>query len=541
MLVYANHLTFEGADAEQAVLKGIGGWLKEQLGFGLHPDQLKEDGEFTGHRGEQRSWLRVFGCYEGEPALCAWVLKHAAEGVRGRQWIVEVGVKKFGGVLEMSCVVKTDEHSTLVAAPVSASQPRVIRYVVNNVLATKDASFAGVVPGEVLRSVGEDTDSYRAFLAEIERRGRNGAIVLVSATREGEYLVNPAELQKTLIGLAQVVQVTRESNSYEMSEILGKQQSAWGGVINVLSMPSASGVVRFRYFLPDAIRAWGEEPQRISQVLAWVTGDTNLARLRMHVRPEGVAQLSMRRRMDKVRAKSAQMDTAQLRQALDEASKQAVEQEKFFNELVEENAGLEGEVSRFKDELEDTRDELRKQEFQLQALKDQLSRAGDAGSGDVDAEALLKLAAQKDEPSPLQCLDVIQQAYGDRCVILESARTSAKRMSRFECGRELLDLLIRLVTSYRDALKDGGDSKARGVFGKNEYAAKESEGVMASPALRRRRTFAYDGEDVEMFRHIKMGIDDDVTSTIRVHFHWDGERERVVIGYCGEHLPVVGR
>ena len=79
-------------------------------------------------------------------------------------------------------------------------------------------------------------------------------------------------------------------------------------------------------------------------------------------------------------------------------------------------------------------------------------------------------------------------------------------MGRFECGRELLDLLIRLVTAYRDALKDGGDSKARGVFGKNEYAAKESEGVMASPALRRRRTFAYSGEEVEMFRHLKIGI-----------------------------------
>jgi hypothetical protein len=82
---------------------------RKQLGFGLHPDQLRQDGEFNGHRGEQRSWLRVHGCYDGEPALCAWVLKHAADGVRGRQWIVEVGVKKFAGTLEVSCVVKTDE------------------------------------------------------------------------------------------------------------------------------------------------------------------------------------------------------------------------------------------------------------------------------------------------------------------------------------------------------------------------------------------------------------------------------------------------
>src|SRR5581483_1489842 len=273
MLVYANHLTFEGADAERAVLKGIGAWLKEQLGFGLHPDQMKVDGEFTGHRGEQRSWLRVHGCYDGDPALCAWVLKHG-DGVHGRQWIVEVGVKKINGAIETSCVVKTDEYSTLVAAPVSASQPRVVRYIVNNVLAAKDARFADAVPGEIIRTIGEDRDSYRGFAAEVERGDRAGAIVLVSATREGEYLVNPEELQKTLIGLAQVVRVVPQANSFEMTEVLGKPWSAWGGAINVLSIPTAAGHVRYRYFLADQINEWGVSGQRISQVLAWVTSNT---------------------------------------------------------------------------------------------------------------------------------------------------------------------------------------------------------------------------------------------------------------------------
>ena len=124
MLVYANHLRVQGADAEWAVFKAIGGWFKQQLGFGLRPDQLKQDGEHYGHRGEHQSWrtsLRIHGCYDGEPALCAWVLKHGDEDVHGRQWIVEVGVKKFAGTLEVSCVVKTDERSTLVSSPVIAT------------------------------------------------------------------------------------------------------------------------------------------------------------------------------------------------------------------------------------------------------------------------------------------------------------------------------------------------------------------------------------------------------------------------------------
>jgi hypothetical protein len=542
MLVYANHLSFRGGDAEQAILKGIGGWLKEQLGFGLHPEQLKQDGEFNGYRGDQRSWLRIHACYDGEPALCAWVLKHAAGNVRGRQWIVEVGVKRFAGVVEVSCLVKTDEYSTLVASPVTPSQPRVIRYIVSNILTANDAAFTGSVPGESLKTVGDDDDSYRAFVAEIERRDRNGAIVLVSATREGEYLLNPAELQKTLIGLAQVVQVSRESNSYTMADILGKQWSAWGGAVNVLSIPSATGLVRFRYFLPDAIRAWGDEAQRTCQVLAWVTGNTNIPRLRVHVRPEGVMQLSMRRRMEQMRAKSREMDVAQLRHALEDASKQVAEQERFFAEIAEENAGLQTELARYKSDLDDASDEFRKREFQIQSLKDQLSCVGSESRGAFDPDALVKLAAQKEDPSPQQCIEVIEQVYGDRCAILESARSSAKRMSRFGCGRELLDLLVRLVTTYREGLMNGGgDSNARQVFGKNEYAAKESELVMATQSLRRRRVFEYNGAPVEMFRHLKIGIGDDVTKTIRVHFHWDADREKIVLGYCGEHLPVSSR
>ena len=228
MLVYANHLRIQGADAEPAVFKAIGGWLKEQLGFGLHPDQLKQDGEYNGRRGENRSWLRIHGCYDGVPSLCAWVLKHADETVQGRQWIVEVGFKKFAGVLEVSCVVKTDESSALVLSPVRASQPRVIRYIAKNVLSANDADFTDAVPGEILRTVGQDRDSYLAFLADIEQRDRDGSIVLVSATHEGEYLVSPSELQRTLVGLAQVVQVLPESNSYEMVEIIGQPRAAWG-------------------------------------------------------------------------------------------------------------------------------------------------------------------------------------------------------------------------------------------------------------------------------------------------------------------------
>ena len=143
-----------------------------------------------------------------------------------------------------------------------------------------------------------------------------------------------------------------------------------------------------------------------------------------------------------------------------------------------------------------------------------------------------------EDVSPLHCLKLIEQVYANRCTVLDSARSSARKMTRFIYGRELLDLLMRLVTMYRDQLLDGGDAKARLVFGKSEYAAKESETVMNNKAMRRQRMFDYSGTKVEMFSHLKIGVEDDPTRTIRVHFHWDGNRRKIVIGYCGEHLPV---
>jgi hypothetical protein len=153
----------------------------------------------------------------------------------------------------------------------------------------------------------------------------------------------------------------------------------------------------------------------------------------------------------------------------------------------------------------------------------------------------LNLAVRPDPPTPFECIELIQSLYGDKCVVLESARESARETDSFVLGRQLLDLLRRLMTEYRTTLMKHGDNEARKVFGKSEYAAKESETVMSNKAMRRQRTFEYEGEFVEMFSHLKIGVEDNVERTIRVHFHWDAKREKIVVGYCGKHLSVAGR
>ncbi|MFO1077934.1 MAG: hypothetical protein U1E73_09450 [Planctomycetota bacterium] len=50
------------------------------------------------------------------------------------------------------------------------------------------------------------------------------------------------------------------------------------------------------------------------------------------------------------------------------------------------------------------------------------------------------------------------------------------------------------------------------------------------------RRFTYNGEPIEMMRHIKIGVKDSVAETFRAHFHWDTETKRIILGHCGRHL-----
>jgi len=324
--------------------------------------------------------------------------------------------------------------------------------------------------------------------------------------------------------------------------VLGRPRSAWDGAINVLYLPTETGYVRGRYFLADAIVEWADtQSARISHVLALVTSNTNISRLRKHIRPEGVMQLALRRRMQAVRVEREQMSTVQLRSTLEELDGRFTEQTKFIDQVLDENSQLEQTISCLNAELEDTKDQLAQEKYTNKALKEQLTRAGAGRNTNVNADELLDLACRTDSPSPLECLNFIEKIYGDRCIILDTAKDSAREADRFLLGRQLLDLLKRLVTDFRDRLMERGDNEARHVFGKDEYAAKESETVMKNREMRRQRMFEYQGEQVEMFRHLKIGVDDNVAKTIRVYFYWDADNEKIVIGYCGKHLSISGR
>jgi hypothetical protein len=446
MLVYANYLEFCGADAEQAIFKAIGGWLKEQIGYGLHPDQLRQDGEYDGKSNGARSWLHIRTAATEDPAFYSWVLTNLDEAVRGRQWVCEVGLRSSGAEHAFSIVLKTEEQSTRVDADVQASRPRLVKYILNNIAQAADADLSGTIPGAVLKTVGESEDSYRSLRAEIERPTRNFPIVLVSPDVDGEYLIDPESLREVLVGLAEVVQVASDFNSYEMEEVLGQPWSAWSGAINVIHMPVSSGFVRGRFFLSREIETWGDsQHERSSKLLAWVTNNTNVPRLRQRIRPDGVVQLALQRRFAAARARATGLDDAGLREEFNALQTLAEEQSQQISEFENERKVLEDQIEKselqylkIEDDLTEARKQVSTHGFEVQALKDLLSQQGGGRSTQFDADRLLAIACRSGEPSPTECLEVIAGLFGDKCLVLDSAYDSAVEMGSFIYGRQLL-------------------------------------------------------------------------------------------------------
>ena len=539
MLVYANFLSLEEVTSSNEVFRSIGGWLKEQLGFGLHPDTLKRRGQHKGQGEYAKSWLRIYATPDGTPEYYAWVLKIPDNSVRGRQWITELGLRISGDLLDLSCVVKTDEISTLVVQQPMASQPRVIRYILKNVSESNCGTFAPSVPGRKLKIVGHFEDSYRGLLAEIEHESRNCPLILVSPRSDGEYLVDPGELQERVFGLAQVVRVSEDFHSVEMENALGQRWSAWDGAINLIRPQNASGVISNSLFLSDAIESWGKSPhEQLSRLLAMVTANTNIPRLRKRISPEGVAQIAMRRYLQNLHHRAAETTASNYQAQLEELTEDVKDGEVFIADLDSYSDDLKEENENLESSLEEVHSALSQKEYEIQGLKAQLKDAGQQKNDQSEIALLVDLARKKNQPSPTQCLQVAQGFYGDRCTVLNTGWQSASKMSRFAHGQKLLDLLVRLVTDYREALLQGGDNQARHCFGPKEFAATESQTILSNKDLARARTFEYEGELVPMFRHLKIGIADDQTKTIRVHFHWDSLARKIVIGHCGAHLPI---
>ena len=210
------------------------------------------------------------------------------------------------------------------------------------------------------------------------------------------------------------------------------------------------------------------------------------------------------------------------------------EEERKIEELRSENFLL-WQALKNKEELEERNNLLEEENF---LLKEESRRAAERRSDTVDLLPLLEVASGfKPKIAPSSCLRLIERMAPERVCILPSAHESAREMDKtFQNGDRLLILLSKLVTRYFDAVSSGADTS--GVFSYQEFSRTESETTLSTQRLASRRKFVYRGETLLMDSHLKIGIANNLRFTLRVYFCYHKPTDKLVIGWCGEHLPI---
>lgn len=121
--------------------------------------------------------------------------------------------------------------------------------------------------------------------------------------------------------------------------------------------------------------------------------------------------------------------------------------------------------------------------------------------------------------------------------VLDSAWESARESAPFLLGRRLLSILMRLVTDAVDQRTEGGDRRLSSVFSTREYCPRETQETLSARDYAKRRTFRYMGEKLLMEQHLRIGNSRDRGRCLRIYFDFAKADGRVLIGWCGRHLP----
>lgn len=532
MLVYANNFVFEPDNGPAQIIQLIAKWAGLRAKGYVDADRLAEgtrelhlkDGSVLSSRATLTDAKQMLYPY----FFCA-KLSHADDKVSGRRWTTEVGIhqENLGKPVTCSILLKTDEVSARVTSPIQVTRPKLVQQLIEN------CRPVGQTPALSVKRL--DENSATAFLREVERNERLYPIVLISCTRNGIYPVKPERLRTVLVGLADVVDVPIDVDTYDLQDVVGRRYIAFGGAINII-FPERRGdrepFIETVMFRPEEIQAIQDDGKGIeSEILAAITHRTNLPYSWRHISMETVSQAVLRGQLLRMieRAKGSD-ESAEYVELLEVADK--------------ELRAKDEEVERLRNDLNAESNEVRKLQADITNLKYALSgrQTADESKNDELAIALAPLriaisAVLKGTPSLGQSLDLVKALYGDRVVVLETAFESAEESDRsgFRHGSKAFELLTKLVTEYWEALADGkGDQQAKAVFGQNAYSANETSVI--SKEGRRRRTFSYRGRDFLMEKHLKHGVKDSLAETLRVHFEWLSDEGKIVIGHCGKHL-----
>jgi hypothetical protein len=162
----------------------------------------------------------------------------------------------------------------------------------------------------------------------------------------------------------------------------------------------------------------------------------------------------------------------------------------------------------------------------------------------ADDEQAAEPVPETPEPdSVVAALEQIEGEFGNDLLILDSAKESA-RASEFARPVEAYQALMAIrdvgnlyFDSVRKGESMGGGAEQLSKRGFNQYSQTESETVKNDyKKYGRYRDFMVNGSKRRIYQHLDLG-GGDRKNCLQIYFEADRKLNKVIIAYCGEHLP----
>jgi len=331
MLIYINQFEIIDQDCFTRSLNSISGWLKSVTGKHFTNDMILSGEEYA----IDKIKVRTFAATELSPALYSVLLSHPDKEVKGRQWITEIGLKYDGNTAIVSILLETSEVSTLVRELPHSTRPKLVKFLLNN--STLDPNKTIGLKVQHLRN---DIESFKLFKYEVERTERTHPIVLVSNLKVTQLpIVDVNILQQQLVGLAQVVYLDVDVDTWHLEEQISKCYSAWDGAINIIYPSFGKSFCHNRLMLKgELLDLYRKNSNLNHHILSFITHVTNAANKKKHFSPTDVRAKRQKDQRTLLKAKFEELSNTTDYQILaEEAFRQLDEQDIEIEKLKEKH------------------------------------------------------------------------------------------------------------------------------------------------------------------------------------------------------------
>ncbi len=537
MNTHTNYQTsFKVWDQDKAALHGIQKTLFKWVRTKEKDPMLKEGRREFYSRGEWRRLERSRASIETDKfldnGLKAWAFyyTHRDKELGDRRfWYTDVGLKQLDG--EVVVFVRVAYGWNIQDLRLEQDQPAPsVPFFVRTILA-ENTAFSGSREFRLLdrplplRESGQGK-ALRAFLMS---PGRRYPVVVVNGTAPALWR-EANKLATQLTGKAQVIVLEEDSAAArEIRTALPQELAVRPGFLRIYFPFGTRHInpVRHRWYDPSEESYQNESAGIVNGLLR----NHGLYEAGAVQSIKDVRDLVARARLLQQLEKDGQRKTPEIEKLLMLLENTEREREEF-KQIADESRQMADFCA---SEAQAATEESAKLAYDNRALKLRLTEADKSNSADY-SEFCPKL------PSNLhETVQLAGKVY-QRLAFAESALRSAAEYSDCQCLGEAWEIFHYLHHDLH-GLKFGerGCANLEKAFVEAtgyELAMSESGSTNRDAKLSRMRRIEHDGSEYDISPHIKHGSR--APKMLRIHFAFDEQEKRIVVGYVGEHMDTAG-